>query len=382
MHFSSGGFHIQLYDSISQVEDEWNRFHSGVPHIASVYLSALESAKPADMEFRYAVISKKGKTVACAYLQIVKLSNKNFSETESAFTLTPLKILFRLKHIRLLFCGNLFSVDFPCLHYLGDEISFEEVLNLLKEIRVLGKCQLLLIKEVPDHGTHLEALNINGFRKYGEDMTMGLEIKNSWNTFENYSQSLTKKYRKRLHNIRNAKSQVNVRPIADIEMIRLLPDITALYRQTASRQFLKMGIIDDKYFPAMRNAYGKRFFMNGYYWDDSLIAFASHIDHGEMLEVHYIGIRYDFNKRFNLYFNILYDGVEEAINRKKKILELGRTAREAKASVGCRPMPSNDYLLVENRFIGWLINRIEKAFLKKIGSGWKNRQPFKSNPHP
>ncbi|MCX6275192.1 MAG: hypothetical protein NTV09_08295, partial [Bacteroidetes bacterium] len=79
MHFSSGDFQVKVIHQISQEAGNWDAFHSEATHLQSGYLAALESAQPADMEFRYVFIYKDGLLVSCAYLQLVNYSEKKFS---------------------------------------------------------------------------------------------------------------------------------------------------------------------------------------------------------------------------------------------------------------------------------------------------------------
>jgi hypothetical protein len=377
MNFSEGPFQVEVYNSIAPVKSDWDEFHLHAPWLRSDLLTALEIANPPDMQFRYATVRKNGNLVACAYLQLVSFSRKNFSKSGPPLVLPVLKLFFAVKKVRLLFCGNIFRVDFPCLHLNEKEISFDQALHIIKMVGENEKAMLIMMKEMNLTSEKTNELKKQGFRKYEEDLTMSLELNRSWNNFQDYCHSLTKKYRKRLHNIRNAKAPLVQKKLSDDEIRKLLPVIGELFNQTASRQFLKMGLIDENYFTAMSDAFGEKFFINGYFLGDKLVAFASHIIHDQMLEVHYIGIDYSFNEKYSLYFNILYDGLEMSIAMKKKILELGRTAREAKASVGCKPVPSYDYLFVKNRFINFLIKVFENIFLDKMGDEWKNRNPFK-----
>jgi hypothetical protein len=377
MKFSDGPLQVEISDSLRNIQSDWDEFHAHQPWLKSNLISAPENAHPSDMTFRYVMIRKNDEVVACAYLQLVSFSKKNFSQSGPSLLVPILKLLFAVKKIHLLFCGNIFRVDFPCLHWREEHISFEQILKIIKQIGEKENAMLLMMKEMNYHQEKLNVLEKNGFRKYEHDLTMALDLKNSWNNFNDYHHSLTKKYRKRLRLIRNAKSPLTVRRLNQAETKKLLPQIGDLFNQTASRQFLRMGIIDENYFSTMSETFGDDFFINGYFLGEQLIAFASHLIHKEMLEVHYIGIDYSFNEKYSLYFNILYDGLEMAIEMKKKILELGRTAREAKASVGCKPVPSYDYLFVQNRFTNFLVGVFENIFLDKMGDEWKNRQPFK-----
>jgi hypothetical protein len=379
MNFSEGPFQIEVSDTLATIQPEWDEFHANQFWMKSDHLSAPQTASPSDMTFRYVMIRKNEQLVACAYLQLVSFSKKNFSQNGPALLVPVLKLFFALKKIRLLFCGNIFRVDFPCLHWREEHISFEQALKFIRMIGEKENAMLLMMKEMNYQQDKLNILEKNGFRKYEHDLTMALDLDPKWNNFNDYYHSLTKKYRKRLRLIRNGKAPLTVRKLTQAEIREMLPQIGELFNQTASRQFLKMGIIDENYFKVMSDTFGDSFFINGYFADDRLIAFASHLIHEEMLEVHYIGIDYSFNEKYSLYFNILYDGLEMAIAMKKKILELGRTAREAKASVGCKPVPSYDYLLVQNRFTNFLVGVFENIFLDKMGDEWMNRNPFRMN---
>src|SRR5204862_6542637 len=128
-----------------------------------------------------------------------------------------------------------------------------------------------------------------------------------WKSLDDYSASLTNKYRKRLLKIRRAKEKLVVKKISAEEFDSWLPEIGALFQQTAENQFLKMGLIGASYFVEMKKCFPQTFVVNGYFSGSKLVAFSSYFDHREMLEVHYIGIDYKFNKEVLLYFNILYD---------------------------------------------------------------------------
>src|SRR5687767_11107422 len=110
MNFSEGPYHVTVHHRIQSVEADWDGFHVNVPSLQSRQLLALEISKPADMEFRYALIWRENKLVACAYMQLVNFSGKNFSSEGPPLLLNTLKLFFKIKNVRLLFCGNIFRV--------------------------------------------------------------------------------------------------------------------------------------------------------------------------------------------------------------------------------------------------------------------------------
>jgi hypothetical protein len=115
----------------------------------------------------------------------------------------------------------------------------------------------------------------------------------------------------------------------------------------------------------------------GFFHDGQLVAFSTHIHYGNSMEIYYIGFSYPQNNTFQLYFNILYHGLSIAIEKKYKSIELGRTAKEAKASMGAEPEASINYVCINNPFLNGLFNKIRKNFSRKMGETWANRQPLK-----
>jgi hypothetical protein len=110
-----------------------------------------------------------------------------------------------------------------------------------------------------------------------------------------------------------------------------------------------------------------------------MIGFATYLEHGDTLEMHYIGMDYKFNNEYNIYFNMLFDGVKHAIEKKKKLLELGRTAREAKASLGAQAVYFNDYIFIKGGFTRFLVNKLGNDFNNQMGGEWRDRMPFKDS---
>ena len=92
------------------------------------------------------------------------------------------------------------------------------------------------------------------------------------------------------------------------------------------------------------------------------------------LEAHYIGLDYEFNSKFNLYQNILYGMIEEAIKNKLSKVNLGRTAAEIKTTVGAKAVDLICYIKPQNT-ISKIIQKPFISFLQP--ADWIPRNPFK-----
>ena len=138
-----------------------------------------------------------------------------------------------------------------------------------------------------------------------------------------------------------------------------------------------MGLLNGQYFVEMKRALGDNYKVLGYYLEDKLVAFTSYILGNEEMEIHYIGIDYQYNEECKLYFNILFDGLETAIENRKTSLELGRTAREVKASLGAVGVEVKNYILVKLGLPTLVYNYFQKWYNSHNNEDWKNRYPFR-----
>ena len=62
---------------------------------------------------------------------------------------------------------------------------------------------------------------------------------------------------------------------------------------------------------------------------------------------------------------------------KKNELELGRTAREATANLGGKPVYFNDYYKLNSKLALLAMNWFGKNFQQSMGFEWEKRNPFK-----
>jgi hypothetical protein len=50
-----------------------------------------------------------------------------------------------------------------------------------------------------------------------------------------------------------------------------------------------------------------------------------------------VGINYELNREFDLYFNLFYEGIEEALRLKPKTIFFGQNGGKVKLRLGCQP---------------------------------------------
>ena len=94
--------------------------------------------------------------------------------------------------------------------------------------------------------------------------------------------------------------------------------------------------------------------------------------------MYYVGFDYDANATCQLYFNLLFSGLERAIQLKKKTLKMGRTSFDAKASLGATAH-SVDYSIKLSHLKTFILRKFGAYFTSLEDKRWKQRNPLKPN---
>ena len=137
-----------------------------------------------------------------------------------------------------------------------------------------------------------------------------------------------------------------------------------------------MASLSANYFAEMKKVMNDEFNFIAYFNKDELIGFRTSFIHKVSIEAHFIGLNYIVNKEFELYQNMLYDFVNEAIDNDFNKLILGRTASEIKSTIGAQAYELICYIRHRNPFSNQLI----KPFVDSIKTiEWVARNPFKEN---
>ncbi len=373
--FHVKGYKIRVQDSLldGNLNDEWKSITSPDSHLRPEMLFLFEKAQPLDLHFRYLFIypeDPNAKLCGVIYFQLLQFNHRNFYFSRKSLIHRLALLILRFSSFRVLLAGCLFSVDFSPLSFDQKLVTPDLILDILGIYSKIEKYDILVLKDLPQNFNQ-SLLADKGFDPFETDLTMQLEINPNWKSLSDYEKALTHKYAQRLRKVLKQGSSVVRHEISQDEFNIHRFRIKELFHQVSEKQTVRMGIIDDVYFEELFKALGLDFKMTGYFLNNKLIAFASYVLYPNKLELHYIGIDYKYNPEYALYFNILFDGINMAILQSKPSLELGRTAREAKAVVGCHPIYFNDFIKVRNRQIKWMLDLLNKYFNKGIGEGWK-----------
>ncbi len=390
-------FSFELFESTSAIPSEqWNsvvKFGSEFMQIP--YLDILEKEHPENMHFHYSIIYKSQKPIAIAYFQVVDFYSENFENVfnqEIEESICVVKDYFK-KHftnhlirsadkanIRILICGNTFisgEHGFVCLPEINKKEvfdAFEEVIDNISTIEKLrGKISVVLIKDFysSEKSTSNELKEFK-FHDFMAEPNMIVDI--NWNTFEEYLNGMSKKYRNRTKSVMKVGAEIEQKDFSVSDILKNSERIQELYDSVHLKAKFNLAVLSSNYFVEMKKVMKDKFAFTAYYYDNKMIGFRTSFTLKNSTEAHFIGLDYELNKELKLYQNILYDYLKEAIGSGSKQLFLGRTASEIKSTIGAEAHQLICYIRHENplsnHFIKPIINSLKPT-------SWIPRNPFK-----
>lgn len=345
------------------------------------YLSAMESSLP-DAAFRYVVIYKDSKPALFAYFQLFLLSKQNFNlEKNAGFAKGILRFFLKLKKAKVLMLGN--AVRTGTLSYcfdadvIGKEEAVAAIAGIAEKIASDENATAVILKDISAVSpTGQQVLKDMGYQTPWNDQVMEMEVNSGWKTLDDYIALLTRKYKTRANKILAARKHLEVKVLSQTEVVHYQPDIKRLFSALIDRQSFTLTTGGVNNIADFKNIYGDDFDVIGFLLEGQLVAFYTAFHNESNYEIYYAGFDYELNNEHQLYFNILFSGLERAITLQKSLLKLGRTSFDAKASIGAKPK-ATDYLIKLSHIPDIVIKWFACYFSSLEDSQWKLRNPLK-----
>jgi len=371
---------VSHYD-INEIKEVWDSFLPNEHHLKSQELLIFQESKLIDLRFSYLIVKRKSSIIGLIYMQLVDFNSRHYaSELLDQSLLSLIKDYILKQKTGILICGNLFRIDSECFYFPQKE-NQQFIFQVLDQFEGSNSTSLnfsgILIKDCVLAFTK-QQLEGTRFKPYSKDKLMELAIDPGWFTFDDYLNALSKKYKQRANKILKAGENLTRRTFTIEEFERYGVEIESLYENVVNRQLIKISKLNYSYFQKMMQRAEQDFKITGYFHNDELIAFSSHFYHSKtVMEIHYIGFETEINEEFALYFNILFDGIKEAIEQKIKVLKLGRTGFDAKASAGAEAVEAHHYYRIKRGIPSLAFKYFIKFYTDKEESKLKVRNPFK-----
>ncbi|NNF02618.1 MAG: GNAT family N-acetyltransferase [Bacteroidia bacterium] len=340
----------------------------------------------------------KDKIIFAAYFQIVDFSGDELQNyiPENTFNGAMYKLSqgfnrvlsYKLNRIKwkILVSGNLFITGDSGFHFhpeVTDDNKFEmihEVVDcVVKNMTQNEKINAILLKDIYKFQTDGDSiLRKSNFSKFEIEHDMIFYVDPSWKKFEDYLASVSSKYRVRTKKVMKVSSGLQRKELSLHDIQDNKEKLFELYMNVASRAPFNLAYLTPNYFHTMKEAMDDRFRIFGYYYKEELIAFVSVFRLAEHIEVSYVGLEYELNRKLSVYQRMLYDNIALGIDEGVEKIHYGRTAPEIKSTVGARPFEMYCYLKHTNPFSNFFIKPLTSYMKPK---DWVLRNPFKENAY-
>lgn len=369
---------IIIAKQISECQDIWDSFLPPNHHLKSRHLQAFENAGIEDIESNYLQVFNKDKLIGLVYLQrfYFRRRHLNFSRPSGFFsTLVQYMVPAQLP---LLICGHLFRIDFQGFYFknIAHEFHVFDAIELFTKQDRNNKAGGIIIKDCEG----LFATQNATFPKYQfftGDVTMELTRRAGWLHFDDYLKDLNKNYLQRAKKILKSFTPVEKKELTAEEIMEQADTIEKLYWNVVNKQTVKLGTVNANYFYTLKKDLQQNFEFTGLYHNHIMIGFYTFIFYDNHMETHYIGLNYEANNLYKLYFNILFLSTQKLIERRYNKLELGRTSREAKVNLGALPKQIFNYIRIKNPIIKVIVYHFLTRFNKSAKLNIIERTPLK-----
>ncbi len=370
---------LKIDKNIASCNEMWDDFLPENHHLKSCHLQAFENANIEDVENFYIQIIQKNKLIGLLYLQQFQFQHKhlNFNGNQQILSFL-IKVLLPAK-IPLLVCGHLFRINFQGFYFKKADhksLVFDAVKLFTKQSKYCTP-KGIIVKDCEDVFIE-QKCKLFGYHFFNGDVTMELQRRAHWKSFNDYLADLNKKYLQRAKKILLAIEGIEIMELKLEQIINEANSINRLYLNVLSKQTVKLGIINANYFVELKRDLGNKFEFHALYKNNRMLGFYTFIFYeSNKMETHYIGLDYEENKKHQIYFNILFKGVQKMIDGQYNNLELGRTARDAKANIGANPKQIFNYISVRNPLMKITLNHFLNKFNRIENMNPVSRSPLK-----
>lgn len=373
---------------VSQGDTLWSR----------AFLQAMEESSESNVHAYYVLIYEDSHPVFCAYFQQVEFATnriKAFTQDLNSKGSIRKWLFYRVSDVarrlvqlfkfRILVNGNAFLTTdngFRAAKHIPED-RYQEFLDLAIQqlAKQIPRSTGILLKDISlshtqdDWDTYWQE---KGYHKFLPDPEMFVRLPSAWNSWEDYLAAMSSKYRQRAKSAYKKSKHILHRDLSLEDIQQHQEAIFKLFQQVIAKETFSLTEISSDYFVHLKQALKDKFVLHGYFVEDELIGFCSHILSQRGPITHFVGFDLAQNQPNKLYQRMLYDQIQMSLDNKGMEpvrLSLGRTAMEIKSAVGAVPQTGPCYLHLCPK---WM-NTLARPIMSNLKlEDWTPRNPFKS----
>jgi hypothetical protein len=378
-----GKYNIEIFTTVDDLPDDWDSFaNKNQPHYAKGLIGIAEKACLRDFSYYYVLVKEENQTIALFYFQSLIVRKEYYPDFSNlSFAAKNLYCLISSHNYNLLVNGHIFSTDIPGAAIKENWSNLADLMHVyekvVSKVKRASKSSFFIVKDANQLLQEELVKPKSKYKAMPDDVLMEMNISASWQHIDGYIEALSKKYAVRAKKIEDSIAHFKIEDFNSDQIIEHSEILYKLYLNVISRSSFKMGVLTMSYFAALKQNMNESFSFKVWKLNNEIVGFTSYITLEDHMELYYIGIDYKINKSHHLYQCMLQQGIKDAIKAKKKILRLGRTAYEAKAIVGAKPIIKSNFFQISNPILKIAYRYSADYFIAENSTNWQVRNPFK-----
>lgn len=374
-------YYLKIYTSVSGLPQNWDTVignHNIM--LSAAYFRVLETSKPQNMNCFFVGFFEDEHLIGGALFQYLDfIRHKTFQKDEVWCSLRNYAARKFSRDVMIL--GNNMLTGQNGFYFDPEKISTENMVSLLdsavhkmqKEIR---KTSLIIYKDYrSEFFSFFQDSKHQNYFKFYVQPNMILQIRENWNTFEDYIRDFSTKYRTRVKNARKKLAGIEKRELNAGKVTKYRKEMSVLYKNVAENAPFNTFFLEENHFERMKEHLGNNFKVFGYFSDQKLIGFYTLILNNDDVDTYFLGYDKEIQKENQIYLNMLLDMAGFAIDHQFKRILFGRTALEIKSTIGAEPVEI--FGLIRHTYSA--INPFMKNIFPSLSpkTEWIQRHPFK-----
>lgn len=370
----TNSYTFAVYENLSEVSVRWELFEAQKkinPWLSLDFQKNVAAEMSENLKLVYGSFSFQNEILGYFPIYIF-----DFSLNKSLQLRNPVKKYFaKFANARILLMGQLLAtgLNFPFHDYLK-EVHFQKELNVfLQQVAISFKAKAILWK---DFFTKCANLEDNGYFSFIYQPAMIMNVQGKWLTMKDYENSISSKYRVRLQRARKKMKEVIWLNLSEEEIGKWQTNLHKLYTGVVYEAVFNLATVPETYFLKMKNTFKDKYNLVAGFFEGELVCFYSTLINGDTMEANLAGFEENSNLKMQLYLNMLYLMVEDAIKLSCEKINFYRTALEIKSSVGAVGYDSFIYIRPTSKWLAPLLPILIPWFSPKNPT-WIPRSPFK-----
>lgn len=362
-------YSYKLYNSIFDVDlDDWKfvcqESNSNAYMDIRIFI-AIEKTMVNFSKLWYVIFyDDNGNPVACTSLSTFQSDLGIVASQKAKKIISYIRRLFPFfLYLNVLFCGLPISIGKNHL-IITKNANHQLIINLLdslmKTIAAKEKAKLAIYKEFnSEECNQLDALLHLGYLR-ADSLPMH-SFKATFSNFAEYCAALKSHYRNDINRSRRKfeKAGLRIVQLKDTEKILQIytPEMHQLYEAVVQKSENRLEILPVTFFRELAINFPGQVLFTLVYKDDQIVAFNCSLCTTSNIHYLFCGLDYSLNAESDLYFNLMYRALDEALKHNVPDIHFGQTADTFKARLGSYQTPLYLYIKGTGFMFNWLVRK-------------------------